>query len=179
MMQASDNPATNRLIDWLGPPTGDRWRSTPGMKPVNRLVQQVVGSPNPVTRLQSKLNPPHSAPVPTNRGCPWELSQLLVHLSTREKRPDLTAAEMLRVMRGSTAEHRNRIPAGVPTPHRARVANKTGTLARVVNDLALVETASGKRYVLCIMMDGVPSRSRADRFCREMAAACWKRWSAR
>ena len=177
MMQASDNPATNRLIDWLGKPTGDRWRNTPGMKSVNGIVQRVTGNRTTVTRLQSKLNPPRPGPAPTNRGCPWELAQLVVHLSARETRRDPAAAEMLRIMRGSAANHRTRIPAAIPKTYRARVANKTGSLSRVVNDLALVETPSGRRYVLCIMLDGISSHSRADRFCREITAACWKRWA--
>lgn len=178
MIQVSSNSATNRLVDHLGPPAGDRWRNTPGIRRVNELIRRVVGDQNPVTRFQSKFNPPNPGPVSTNRGCPWELAQFMVQLSQREKEGDSAAREMLGMLRTTSADHRTRIPAAIPPPYRARVANKTGTLNRVVNDLALVETPDGKRYVLSILMEGVPNRARADQFCRAVTAACWKRWSS-
>lgn len=177
MIQVSDNPATNALVDWLGAPTGNRWRNTPGMRPVNELVERVSRSAPGVTRMQSKLNPPNPGPVSTNRACPYELAQLMVHLSQRELRGDAAAREMLTLMRGTSADHRTRIPAGVPHPYRARVANKTGTISSVVNDMALIDGPEGKRYVLSILMEGVRNRARAEQFCRAVTAACWKQWS--
>lgn len=179
MIQISDNPATNALVDWLGAPAGNRWRHTPGMRPINALVERIAASSPAVTRLQSKLNPPNPGPVSTNRACPYELAQLLVHLSEREKRGDAHAREMLAIMRGTTADHRTRIPAAIPPPFRQRVANKTGTISGVVNDMALVEGPGGKRYVLTILMEGVTNRARAEQVCRSLTAACWKQWNSK
>ncbi|HTE17914.1 MAG TPA: serine hydrolase [Armatimonadota bacterium] len=168
MIQVSDNAATNALIDVVGLPR------------VNQEIRQVLGVERLITVLGRKLSPTASGP-PRNRGCAREIARLLAWIATEEKAGDARAVDMLRIMRGTSPDHRTRIPAAIPLRYRRKVANKTGTLARVVNDAAIVETPSGERYVLCILMDGVGAgrRGEAERFCREVSALCWRRLSGK
>jgi len=177
MIQESDNPATNVLVDFLGAPPRPAWQGTPGIRRVNEVLRRTLGEPEPVTVLATKLSAPGFAA--TNRAAAREIALLLARLAHREAEGDAAAADMLGVMRGTHAEHRDRIALGVPAPHRARVANKTGTLRRTVNDAAVVEGPKGARYALCIMLDGVVSEARAEALCRRLSAAAWQRFTRR
>lgn len=164
MIQNSDNPATNELLDAVG------------VEAVNRIIRAVTGAPRPVTRLTRKLAVPARGAY-MNRAAPSEIARMLLHIHQRERAGDPAGAAMLRVLRGTWPEHRDRIAAGIPVAWRPRTGNKTGTLRRVVSDAALVETPSGARYILVVILDGVRSREQAEAWIRRFSAACWARYS--
>ena len=176
MMQQSDNAATNALLDALGAPTQrGQQRDTPGMAAVNRKVAEVLGQDEPVTRVQLRLGVPAGLTNPLNRGCPQEFGELLRHLAARARQRDAAAREMIAMMRGSSADHRTRLPQGVPPRFRAQVANKTGTLPTVVADAALVRTPGGEQYVVAVVFEGVTAATtaRAEEYCRQISTLCW------
>lgn len=160
MIQENDHDATNELVDELG-----------GLEALNADLRRRLGQESAVTVMARKLQTVRGRPQ--NRACPQELAQLLAEISGRELQGDAAGREMLEWMRSADPEHRNRIPAGIPEPYRPRVASKTGTLANVVNDVALVECPDGRRYTLCIFMDQVRDRDAAEAFCRELSTLCW------
>jgi beta-lactamase class A len=165
MMRKSDNEAANALIRDLG-----------GFDAVNAETCEVLGVAHTTTRLASYLRSVGGGSRnPKNRACPSEVGELLSTISEREDRGDSQAREMLEIMRRASAEHRTRIPQGVPPEYRDLVANKTGTLMsyRVTNDAAIVETPDGSRYVLCVFMEGVHRVEAADVFCTEVSHLCW------
>jgi beta-lactamase class A len=176
MITQSDNAAANALLDFLGAPTGDPRNDTPGMERVNAVIRALLGTDRPSTVIHTKLGPPFQEPPP-NRASPKEVSELLAALARREWGKDAAAKEMLTLMRGTSPRHRTRIPKPIPARFRSRVANKTGTLLTVVNDAAVVETTDGRRYVLCIFMEGVKGIPRAEQLAGRISAACWNRFA--
>lgn len=161
MIQHSDNEDTNRLIDLLG------------RDAVNKAVHDSLGAERTTTVLVRKLSSAAPGP-PRNRTSPREAALLLCEISRRDRQGEASGREMMGFLRGTSPSHRTRIPQGVPRRYRMLVANKTGTLARVVNDAAIVETPRGERFILCILMDGVGCRAAAEHFCSNVARECWR-----
>lgn len=160
MIRESDNNATRTLIRAVG-----RQR-------INAEVAHLLGTPSPTTVLAARRRSPHHGRR-RNQANPREVARLLALISGWERSGRRSGAHMLGIMRRTAPRHRTRIPAGVPREYQDRVGNKTGTLADVVNDAAIVETPAGTRYVLCIFMEGVRSQGRAEAFCRSLSHYCW------
>jgi beta-lactamase class A len=161
MIQDSDNPATARLIGIVG------------RRRVNAEIARLLAEKRPITALDRSRRSLVSRRR-RNQACPREVAHLLSLISEWERAGRKEGAQMLAIMRGTAAHHRTRIPQGVPPEHRHLVANKTGTLADVVIDSAILETPSGERYVFCLFLEGIRSHSQAESFCRKLTQQCWK-----
>lgn len=162
MMRESNNEDANTLIRGLG-----------GFVEINAEIGRSLGSPRPVTRIVEFFGGDPWRPR-KNSTTPREVGLLLARISRAARAGDPRAAEMLRTLRGTSPAYRARIPRGLPPEYRPLVANKTGTLPAVVNDAAIIETPTGRRYVLCILLDGVRSRAPAEGFCRQVSQSCWR-----
>jgi beta-lactamase class A len=166
MIRESDNEATRVLIHVVG-----RQR-------INAEVGHLLGTASPVTVLAARHRSAHHGRR-RNQANPREMARLLSLISAWERSGRRAGRHMMNIMRRTAPRHRTRIPQGVPREYRGRVANKTGTLADVVDDAAVVETPSGTRYILCIFMEGVRRQGRAEEFCRSLSRYCWSRLASR
>jgi beta-lactamase class A len=88
-----------------------------------------------------------------NVGSPRDVMDLLAMIAQDRCASPPSCRLMLEIL--TRQEWRHRIPAGLPRD--LRIGNKTGSLAGVVNDVAVVWRPSGGAYILCI-------------FCSELSA---------
>jgi beta-lactamase class A len=161
MIQASDNAATDELIGLVG------------MDAVNDEARRQLGRPEPITKLIRLMGRPGP---PKNRTSPRETAYLMARIAQADEGGERAGREMLQILRGTVAEHRMRIPQGVPARYRSLVGNKTGTIrigVRVVNDAAIVETPEHQRYVLVLLTEGAQSERAIERVCVDISRQCW------
>jgi hypothetical protein len=72
------------------------------------------------------------------------------------------------------SERRRRIPAGLPVHAGLWVGNKTGTLAALVHDSAVVlDHAYGVGYSLAIFTEGARSEAAGERLCIRLSRAVY------
>ena len=134
MITVSDNYSCNQLIDAVG-----------GFDVVNNFISDCGFT-------DSVLNRKMLADGPENYTSARECGHLLeMVLDSTFVSPE-TSAALLEDLRAQTRT--TKIPAGVPDG--VVTANKTGELADVENDAAIVFADTGI-YILCVMSDGISS----------------------
>ncbi len=141
MIRESDNGACNQLIDRLG--DGD---PAAGMEAVNAFADSIGCSSS---RLARKMLDP--AP-PENYTSVSDCGKLLERVYNGTFVSKAASEEMMDCLLEQTRTWK--IPAGVP--QGVKTANKTGELATVENDAAIV-WASPHPYILCVMSDDILS----------------------
>ena len=147
MITVSDNYSCNQLIDAVG-----------GFDAVNSFISECGFT-------DSVLNRKMLADGPENYTSARECGHLLeMVLDSAYVSPE-TSAMLLEDLRAQTRTAK--IPAGVPDG--VVTANKTGELAGVENDAAVVFADTGI-YILCVMSEGVSNGAAADNIVRISAA---------
>ena len=147
MITVSDNYSCNQLIDAVG-----------GFDAVNDFIADCGFT-------DSVLNRKMLADGPENYTSARECGHLLeMVLDSTFVSPE-TSAALLEDLRAQTRT--TKIPAGVPDG--VVTANKTGELADVENDAAIVFADTGT-YILCVMSDGISSGVAASNITRISAA---------
>ncbi len=156
MIVVSDNTATNMIIDRIG------------TEPVNRRIR---GLGLKHTVLARKMYDFEQAALGKENLCtPYEIMLLLklaVHGKISSKS---TSMEVLEIM--ARQQYREKIP--LLLPEGVRVANKTGSIAGVTHDAAVVYTSAGL-YVLCVMTKGISDKVAAERAIAEASKIVYER----
>ena len=145
MIVRSSNLATNIVIELIG------------AKRVMGLMQQIGADDIQVLRGVEDDKAYHAGM--NNTTTAYDL--MLIFRALGESRvisPD-ASQRMISILEGQ--EHRDGIPAGVPTG--TRVANKTGSITKIAHDAGLVIPAEGSPYVLVVLTRGFAKSSEAEK----------------
>lgn len=147
MIVNSDNTATNMIIELLG-----------GATALNQQFRQWGLS---ATVIRS--------PLPDLGGSNTTSARDLVALLARVNQGELLSLRsrdrLLAIMQRTN--NRSLIPSGLGD--EAIVANKTGDIESLLGDVALVDTRSGKRYALAILVQRPDNDGRAGELIRRIA----------
>lgn len=152
MITESDNPATDRLVEAVG-----------GVEAVTRFCKErgwhslVMGSkilPRPIRGA--------------NQITAREIGEFLAAVDARTLVSPTADEELWRLL--CRQQKRRRIPAGVPDLPGITVGNKTGTIRRVLHDVAIIHTPR-TRYVLCVLLADPRSEGEGEAFCRRVSWA--------
>lgn len=141
MIIVSDNTATNMLIDKMGVAAVNAYLRKIGLKETTLFKKVFKPSTGPLTEEQKKWG----LGVTT----PEEMLALLEKLYRKEILDPAACEEIISIMRQQT--DRAQIPRYLVGPgwEKVEVANKTGALDRVRNDVGIVFTPTGD-YVLSL-----------------------------
>lgn len=142
MITVSDNDAANELVNYLG--SGD---SSAGMAAVNNYCNTHGYADTHMGRLLLHPNDADDNYTSVDDCCRF-LTEVYLG-ATGQKTLD-HADSMYSLLKQQQRQHK--IPAGLPSGVHA--ANKTGELADVENDVAIVyDTASGMDLIICFMSE--------------------------
>lgn len=162
MIQLSDNTAANALIGYFGVKEIDRVAEAAGLRRTH-LARHFLDYAA-IVRHEDNVT------------CPADMARLLFALE-RGAREDVRTVvparycrDMVRIMLGQT--DKEGIPSGVPG---VPVANKTGAIDGVRNDVAIVEPFGTSPFVLAIMTKELTSNAGAYSGMQHLAAAVYHR----
>ncbi len=166
MIRVSDNTASNALISFFGFPA---LRAT--------IVKNHLDGSHLVRHfLDWKAIVKHNDNVTT----PADMGQLL-YMIERGAREGLTTCaspescrSMIRVMLGQ--EDRDKIFRGLPKG--AVLANKTGEITGVRNDVGIVDPEGDNPFVLAVLTRDLTDYEAGNAAIRRVAALCWHRMNA-
>ncbi len=148
MIITSDNTATNMIIDALG-----------GMEALNQkfaewgLTATVLR--NPLPDLEG-----------TNTTSTRDLAMLMALLDQGGLLSPRSRDRLFSIMQRTV--NRSLIPTGIGKPDGTIVANKTGDIATVLGDVALVDTANGHRYAVALLVQRPGNDGRASELIRRL-----------
>lgn len=161
MITVSDNDAANTLVTWLG--KGD---STAGMAVVNSFCRDHGYTSSSMGRLllQSNANGDNYTSV---TDCGKFLKEVYQINAGTAENPTLSHGDSMYYLL-KLQQRRNKIPAQMP--EGVQVANKTGELASVENDVGIIyDTAKGVDLVVCFMSENLTSVGSAQTWIAESA----------
>ena len=148
MIITSDNTATNMIIDTLG-----------GMEVLNQkfaewgLTATVLR--NPLPDLEG-----------TNTTSTRDLAMLMALVNQGGLLSPRSRDRLVSIMQRTA--NRSLIPTGIGDQDGTLVANKTGDIATVLGDVALVDTAYGHRYALALLVQRPDNDGRASELIRRL-----------
>lgn len=154
MIIVSDNTATNLVIDRLGMDSVNERMRGLGLKTITLArkmydwEQQKLGRENLIT--------------------PHDMTLLLARIAEGAVSSRSTSEEMLDIM--ARQQYRDKIP--LLLPENTKVANKTGSIPRVMNDAGVVFAPSGA-YAICVCAREVDDMPRAERAVAEISRAVY------
>ncbi len=141
MIVVSDNTATNMLIDKIGVPSVNAYIRSIGLKETTLFRKVFKPAPVPLTEEQKKWG----LGVTT----PEEMLSLLEKIYRKQILDPANCDEIISIMKQQT--DRAQIPRYLVGPawEKVQIANKTGALDRVRNDVGIVFTPTGD-YILSL-----------------------------
>ncbi|MEM9216597.1 MAG: serine hydrolase [Cyanobacteria bacterium P01_F01_bin.150] len=146
MIIISDNTATNMLIRRMG-----------GIEPLNQRFRSWGLTATTLRNLLPDLEG-------TNTTAPSEMTYLMALISQGKLLETGSRERMLDIM--TQTETATLIPAGIGD--NASAAHKTGDIGSMVGDTGVVNTSSGKRYAITVMMRRPHNDNRAQELIRQM-----------
>ncbi|MEM8545417.1 MAG: serine hydrolase [Cyanobacteria bacterium P01_H01_bin.119] len=155
MIITSDNTATNMIIELLG-----------GADTLNQqfrswgLTQTLIR--NPLPDLPG-----------TNMTSAKDLAALMARIDQGQLLEMRSRDRLMAIMQRT--QSRNLIPAGVS--NEALVANKTGDIATVLADVALIDLPNGNRYVLAVLTTRPENDGRARELIRRVSQEVYRELS--
>ena len=158
MIQLSDNTASNALIGHFGVEAINATGKTAGMQHT-RLARKFLDY-NAIVHHQDNVT------------TPADMAQLLFQIAhgAREEIPTIVSARhcrrMIDILLGQT--DRDGIPAALPP--NTQIANKTGEIDGVRNDIAIIEPFGESPYVLTVYTKDVTDYNEAYRAIHRVAA---------
>lgn len=154
MIVISDNSATNMLIRRMGgaQALNQRFRSW-------GLTATVIN--NPLADLAG-----------TNTTSAKDLTTLLTAVTQGKLLSLRSRDRLMEIMQGTVTN--TLIPAGIGEAEDVLVAHKTGNIDTMVGDTGIVDMASGKRYVLTVLVQRPVDDSRAQELIRQISNAVYQ-----
>jgi len=166
MIQRSSNLATNLLID-----TADPVETTELMRTFGARDIQVRRGVEDIKAFERGLN---------NQSTARDMLNVMAACATAPTFSERSREKMLEILRGQ--EHVDLIPAGLPEGSGAVIANKTGSISRVVHDCAHVLLPGGRQYILVVFTRFTPNdeaqRARAKETIRAVSRAVYRHVTA-
>ncbi|BAT51212.1 Penicillin-binding protein, transpeptidase [Nostoc sp. NIES-3756] len=155
MITISDNTATNMLIARLG-----------GMEALNERFRSwgltTTAIRNPLPDLQG-----------TNTTSPKELGNIMTLVSQGNLVSMRSRDQILDIMRQT--ERDNLLPSGLGAG--ARVYHKTGDIGTMLADAGLIDTPTGKRYIVAVMVQRPNNDPRAEKFISSVSRAAYQQFT--
>ncbi len=149
---ASDNTATNMLIDRLG-----------GIEVLNQKFQtwglHATALRNPLPDLEG-----------TNTTTPKEMAKLLAMVSQGELISLRSRDRLLDIMQATWND--DLLPQGLGKG--AKIAHKTGNLGSVLADVGLIDLPNGKRYIATVLIERPHNDQRAYDAIRRISRAAYE-----
>ena len=158
MITVSDNTAAKALVDKMGRAYINNYLLRLGLKST-----QIADATMLKTSAQQNIN----------LTSPEDMARLFCMLKSKKRFGPKSQAEMLTYMKRQ--RYRWGIPSGLP--RGIRVANKTGTLNQIVNDVGLVYGSNGA-YVLAIFTQGISSQTKAKRLIRNLSQKIYQHYTS-
>jgi beta-lactamase class A len=155
MMVASDNTATNMLIDRLG-----------GMTALNQRFKSWGLS---ATLLNAVL-PDIKA---TNTTSPKDMASLISQVQNGKLMSMKSRDRLLDIMR--RIENDTLLPQGLDKG--ATIAHKTGTLGLFVGDIGLIDTPNGKRYLASVLVKRQRDDIGAERLIQQISKLAYQQFT--
>ncbi|MFM2431892.1 MAG: hypothetical protein RLZZ511_3105 [Cyanobacteriota bacterium] len=155
MMVASDNTATNMLIDRLG-----------GMNALNQRFKSWGLS---ATLLNAVL-PDIKA---TNTTSPKDMASLISQVQNGKLMSMKSRDRLLDIMR--RIENDTLLPQGLDKG--ATIAHKTGTLGLFVGDIGLIDTPNGKRYLASVLVKRQRDDIGAERLIQQISKLAYQQFT--
>ncbi len=161
MIDKSSNLATNLLLARIGAS-----RVTDAMRALEVYDLVILRGVEDGKAFAAGLN---------NRVTANDLMILLRAVAAGKAASPADSARMVRILEGQ--EFNEKIPAGLPSG--VRVAHKTGDIAGVHHDAAIVYPPAGGPYVLVVLTAGFPEEKAADAAIAAISRAVWEARQAR
>lgn len=156
MISASDNMATNMLIERLSPQTINNWCRTSGL-PATELNRRMMD----IEAIEAGIE---------NRTSADDMVRCLEQLRKRAS-PAIEVAWQAMIRQ----QHRLGLPNGEYRADHVSIGNKTGSFAALEHDVALFETQSSA-HAIAVLTSGAPDKATAfsalgelGRFVRKLA----------
>jgi len=157
MITHSDNTATKMIVDNLGLAAINDYLRSQGLNDI------VIADP-------TMLREP---PLPgRNLTTPLAMAHLVTRIEQRRGFSETSTAEMLKFMRNQ--KYRWGLWQGVPPG--TTIADKTGNLTGILNDVGIVYTKAGN-YVLAIFTQGFSQKNNARRLINQLSQAAYEEYT--
>jgi beta-lactamase class A len=156
MITESDNTATNMIIKRLG-----------GIEVINdRFAKWGMNQ----TRLRNLL--------PDLQGTNTTTAKELVELFSKVEQNQILSLRSRDLFMDilSRTKNGNFIPQ--PIGENARIRHKTGTIASLVGDTALIDAPNGKRYFLTVIVKRPPNEPKAEELIRQVSATVYEHFQS-
>lgn len=155
MITISDNTATNMLIARLG-----------GMEALNERFRSWGLSSTVIRNQLPDLQG-------TNTTSPKELGNVMAMVSQGNLVSMRSRDQILDIMRQTERDHL--LPSGLGTG--ARVYHKTGDIGTMLADAGLIDTPTGKRYVVAVMVQRPNNDPRAEKLISSISRAAYQQFT--
>lgn len=155
MITISDNTATNMLIARLG-----------GMEALNERFRRWGLSNTVIRNVLPDLQG-------TNTTSPKELVSLMAMVSQGNLVSMRSRDQILDIMRQTERDHL--LPSGLGAG--ARVYHKTGDIGTMLADAGLIDTPTGKRYVVAVMVQRPNNDPRAEKLISSISRAAYQQFT--
>jgi len=150
MIEQSDNTASNALIDLLG------------FERINQTAS-VLGLT--ATRLGRKFSSsPQRKRIALNHTCAGDLAAIALDMThgARDGRSATVSQAGCRQMLAFLSDQEDHTKIGRGLPRNTRLANKTGEVSHVRNDVGIVNQGKRDEYVLAVMAYDLEADARGD-----------------
>ncbi len=148
MITISDNTATNILIRELGGNVALTQRFAQW-----GLAQTAVAQPLPDLEGQ-------------NTTTPLDMVTLLAWISNGDLLSPRSRDRLFDIMQATVTD--SLLPQGIPL--EAAIAHKTGTIGKMLGDVGVVDTPTGKRYAIAVMVERPHDDDQANELIRQVSA---------
>ncbi len=157
MITVSSNLATNVLIELIGAENVMRTLDALGIHNM-----KVLRGVEDIKAYEKGLN---------NQTDALSMIQVMLSIVEGSACSERACEKMIEIL--SRQKFRDKIPAGIPDG--IRVANKTGSIARIDHDAAIVFPEGHKPYVLVVLTRGIENREEAERLIAGLSSIVYQR----
>ncbi|MFN3360370.1 MAG: serine hydrolase [Pseudanabaenaceae cyanobacterium] len=156
MITESDNTATNMMIKRLGD--------------IEKINEQFSKWGMQQTRLRNKL--------PDLQGTNTTTAKELVELFSKVEQNQLLSLRSRDLFMDILSRTKNNTLLAAPLGEGVRIRHKTGTIASLVGDTAMIDTPNGKRYFLTVMVKRPPEDGTAEELIRNISTIVYDYFQA-
>lgn len=157
MITESDNTATNMMIKRLG-----------GIEVINERLDK-WGMKQ--TRFRNIL--------PDLQGTNTTSAKELVELFSKVEQQQLLSLRSRDLFMDILSQTKNNSLIAEPIGEKSRIRHKTGTIANLIGDVAMIDAPNGRRYFLAVMVRRPPEDPSAEELIRKISATVYSHFQGK